>query len=124
MNIVEFITTQYPIKDKLKARLENPYKRIEAMDDLPYDRIGPDDNGTITKLVEVDDERFISVLELIGMTRDEVVSTGDSALLTVWDAYMSQIDLQDLNITDVMECVRQYQSIEKKREEQLGVLSI
>lgn len=124
MNIVEFIESQYPIKDKVKARLENPYKRIEAMDDLPYDKIGPDEYGTITKLVEIDDERYISVMELIGMTKDEVAKSEDTALQNVWEAYMSQIDLQDLNIIDIMECVKQHQSIVNKREEQLGVLSL
>lgn len=124
MNIIGFIETQYPIKDKVKSRLENPYKRIEAMDDLPYDKIGPDEFGNITKLVEVDESRYISVMELIGMTKDEVAKSDDIALQTVWEAYMSQIDLEDLNIIDIMECVRQHQSIVKNREEQLSVLSI
>ncbi len=124
MNILGFINTQYPIRDKVIARLENPYKRVEAMDDLPYDKIGPDENGNITKLVEVDDERWISVIELIGMTREDILATGDTALLTVYDAYMSQIDLEDLNIADIMDCVRRYQSIERKSKEQLDVLLV
>lgn len=124
MNIVGFIESQYPIKDKVRTRLENPYKRIEAMDDLPYDKIGPDEYGTITKLVEVDEDRYISVMELIGMTKDEVVKSDDTALQNVWEAYMSQIDLEDLNIVDIMECVRQHQNIVRTREEQLSVLSI
>lgn len=124
MNIVGFIESQYPIKDKVRTRLENPYKRIEAMDDLPYDKIGPDEYGTITKLVEVDEDRYISVMELIGMTKDEVVKSDDTALQNVWEAYMSQIDLEDLNIVDIMECVRQHQNIVRAREEQLSVLSV
>lgn len=124
MNIVGFIESQYPIKDKVRTRLENPYKRIEAMDDLPYDKIGPDEYGTITKLVEVDEDRYISVMELIGMTKDEVVKSDDTALQNVWEAYMSQIDLEDLNIVDIMECVRQHQNIVRTREEQLSVLSV
>lgn len=124
MNIVGFIESQYPIKDKVRTRLENPYKRIEAMDDLPYDKIGPDEYGTITKLVEVDEDRYISVMELIGMTKDEVVKSEDTALQNVWEAYMSQIDLEDLNIIDIMECVKQHQNIVRTREEQLSVLSV
>lgn len=124
MNIVGFIESQYPIKDKVRTRLENPYKRIEAMDDLPYDKIGPDEYGTITKLVEVDEDRYISVMELIGMTKDEVAKSDDTALQNVWEAYMSQIDLEDLNIIDIMECVKQHQNIVRTREEQLSVLSV
>lgn len=124
MNIIGFIETQYPIKDKVKARLENPYKRIEAMDDLPYEKIGPDEFGNITKLVEVEENRYISVVELIGMTKEEVMKSNDLPLQTTWEAYMSQIDLEDINIIDIMDSVRQYQSVVKQREEQLNVLSL
>lgn len=124
MRITEFIEEQYPIRDKIIVKLEDPYKRIANMDDLPYDLIGPDEVGHITKLVEVEDSKFISVVELIGMTREEVLHTGDSALLIVWENYMSQIDLHDMNIIDIMESVRTHQNIERARKEQLGVLSI
>lgn len=124
MNIIGFIETQYPIKDKVKARLENPYKRVEAMDDLPYEKIGPDEFGNITKFVEVEDNRYISVVELIGMTKEEVMKSNDLPLQTTWEAYMSQIDLEDINIIDIMDSVRQYQNVVKQREEQLNVLSL
>lgn len=124
MNILEFIETQYPIKERVLAKLENPYKRIEEMDDLPYDKIGPDEFGNVTKLVEVEEGRYVSVMELMGYSREELVASKDEALLLVWEVYMSQIDLEDLNIIDIMECVKQHQSIESMRQEQLGVLSI
>lgn len=124
MNILEFIETQYPIKERVLAKLENPYKRIEEMDDLPYDKIGPDEFGNITKLVEVEEGRYVSVMELMGYSREELVASKDEALLQVWEVYMSQIDLEDLNIVDIMECVKQHQNIESLRQEQLGVLSI
>lgn len=124
MTIIEFIETQYPIKERVLAKLENPYKRIEAMDDLPFDKIGPDEFGNITKLVEVEEGRYVSVMELMGYSKEELVSSKDEALLHVWEVYMSQIDLEDLNIIDIMECVKQHQNIEKIRQEQLGVLSI
>lgn len=124
MNILEFIETQYPIKERVLAKLENPYKRIEEMDDLPYDKIGPDEFGNVTKLVEVEEGRYVSVMELMGYSREELVASKDEALLLVWEVYMSQIDLEDLNIVDIMECVKQHQSIESMRQEQLGVLSI
>lgn len=124
MQILEFIEKQYPIRDKVVGKLEDPYKRIANMDDLPFDIIGPDEVGHITKLVEVEDSRFISVVELIGMTRDDVVHSGDSALLIVWENYMSQIDLHDMNIVDIMESVRTHQDIERTRKEQLDVLSL
>lgn len=124
MNIMEFIETSYPIRDKVLARLQDPYKRIADSDDLPYDKIGPDDNGVITKLVEIDENRFISVSDLIGYNREEVVATKDVALLEVYDAYMSQIDLTDLNIIDILECVHTHKNIVNERQAKLDVLSV
>lgn len=124
MNIIEFIETSYPIKDKILARLQDPYKRIADSDDLPYDVIGPDDNGVVTKLVEVDENRFISVSDLIGFSRSEVVASKDVALLEVYDAYMSQIDLTDLNIIDILECVHTHKNIVNERKAKLDVLSV
>lgn len=124
MNILEFIETQYPIREKVLARLEDPYKRIESMDDLPFDKIGPDETGHITKLVEVEEGRYISVIDLIGMAQDEVDKADDLPLKNVWEAYMSQIDLEDINIIDIMECVKQHNDVVAMRKEQLNVLSL
>lgn len=124
MYILEFIREQYPIRDKVAARLSNPYDRVANNDDLPYDIIGPDESGHVTKLVEVDDDRFISVVDLISYSREDVLAMNDAPLLAVWDNYMDQIDIHDMNITDILECVRAHNSVVEKRGEQLGVLSL
>lgn len=124
MYITDFIREQYPIRDKLAARLSDPYERVANSDDLPYDVIGPDESGHYTKLVEIDDERFISVVDLISYSREDVIAMHDPDLLSVWDNYMNQIDIHDMNFTDILDCVRAHNRVVKKREEQLGVLSI
>lgn len=124
MTILEFITEQYPIRERVQARLEDPYKKIENNDDLPFDKIGPDEFGNITKLVEIEDNRYISVMDIIGYTREEIEHSGDIPLLIAYDAYMSQINLEDINIVDIMECVKAHNDIVKRRESQLGVLSV
>lgn len=124
MNILEFIETQYPIRDRIKDKLSDPYKRIEEMDDLPYDLIGMDEYGHMTKLVNVDDVTTIPVMELISYTEDEIKQSPNEALRAVWYAYMEQIDITDMNFADIMECVRQYKANMVRREEQLGVLSV
>lgn len=124
MYITDFIREQYPIRDKLAARLSDPYERVANSDDLPYDVIGPDEFGHYTKLVEIDDERFISVVDLISYSREDVIAMHDPDLLSVWDNYMNQIDVHDMNFTDILDCVRAHNRVVKKREEQLGVLSI
>lgn len=123
MNILQFIEEQYPIKDRIKERLSDPYKRIMEMDDLPFDVIGPDENGNITKLVEIDDIRTISVVELVALDEADVKQLKDPDLEKVWRSYMSLINIKDYNVIDMMECVKQYKSIANKRKEQLNVLS-
>lgn len=124
MNILEFIESQYPIRDRVAARLVDPYDRVANSDDLPYDVIGPDDTGHFTKLVEIEDNRFISVVDLISYSRDDVEKMGDAALLLVWENYMSMIDLRDMNITDILECVKAHKSVVDRRKEQLDVLLV
>lgn len=124
MNILEFIETQYPIRDKVAAKLVDPYDRVANNDDLPYDVIGPDESGHFTKLIEVDDNRMVSVVDLISYSREDVLAMNDPAMLVVWDNYMSQIDLKDINITDILDCVKTHREVVKQREELFGVLSV
>lgn len=124
MTILEFIEQQYPIRQRVQERLQDPYKRIADSDDLPYDIIGPDEFGNVTKLVEIDNDRYISVMELIGYTQEEIDKSEDSALIIAYDAYMSQIDFEDLNILDIMESVRMHSATVSKRKEKLDVLSL
>ncbi len=124
MLITDFIREQYPIRDKVLAMLSNPYDRVANNDNLPYDVIGPDESGHVTKLVEVDEDRFVSVVDLISYSKEDVIALNDPALLTVWTNYMDKIELQDLNITDILKSVQDHNSVVQKREEQLGVLSL
>ena len=122
MFIQEFISEYYPVADRIQALKSNPYKMIEEEDDLPYDYIGCDDYGVLTKLVKIDDNRRISVADILSMTREECL--GDEQLLIVYDIYMSQIDVQDVNITDIMASARQYKESRKKGENVADVLSV
>ena len=115
MNIIEFIETQYPIKDIVKERLSDPYTRIAQLDCLPYDFIGPDESGHLTKLVEINDDRSISVVELISMTKEDVHRSDDLELISVWEAYMEEVDVEDVNISDIMACVKQYKMFGEER---------
>lgn len=124
MNILEFIETQYPIRNKIKDRLTDPYKRIAEMDDLPYDCIGMDESGHMTKMVEVDDYTKIPIIDLLSYTEEEIKKQPDENLRNVWYAYMEQVDVKDVNFIDIMESAREYKSVMNKRKEQLNVLSV
>ena len=124
MDILEFIEKHYPIKHKLEILKADPFKRIANADDLPYDAIGPDEYGNITKLVEVEDDRYISVFDLLSYERDELETSRDTALLNVYDIYMEQIDLQDVNLMDIMESAKSHKAKLDKDKEKLDVLRV
>lgn len=124
MNILEFIQEQYPIKDRVKERLSDPYKRIAEMDSLPYDVIGPDDNGVVTKLVEIEDNVFMPVVELISYSKADVDKMEDESFKAAYYAYMDNVDVMDVCFADLQECARAFLRNSKKRKEQLSVLSV
>lgn len=124
MNIKEFIASQYPIKDRVRDKLSDPYKRIAEMDSLPYDVIGPDDNGIVTKLVEIDETTFIPVMELITYTRDDVEKMNDEAFKIAYFAYMDNVDVMDVSFVDLQECARAFLRSSQNRRDKLGVLSV
>lgn len=120
MFIREFIDQQYPIKDILKVRLSNPIKAVMERDNLPYDKIGLDENGNLTKMVEVDDDHYMPVVELISYTPEEIKSTSNENLRVVYNSYMAMIDLQDVEIADIMASARKHEEIKRRREQQLA----
>lgn len=124
MNMLDFIETQYPIKDRVKDRLSDPYKRVAEMDSLPYDVIGPDENGVVTKLIEIDDTTFIPVVELISYSRDDVEKMTDEAFKVAYFAYMDNVDIMDVSFIDLQECAREFIANSQKRRSKLDVLSV
>ena len=120
MTIVDFIEQQYPIIDVLRARLKDPVKAVMENDNLPYDSIGPDENGNLTKLVEIEDGVSIPVSDLISYTKEDIEKHFNENLKAAWEAYMSIIDLQDIEIADIIASTRRYNEVRDKRKELLG----
>lgn len=123
MNILTFIETEYPIREKIKDRLSDPYKRIEESDQFPYDCIAKDEDGKLVKMLELDDETLVPVLEVIATTEEDAKADGRAGFYELWSAYMSNIKLEDLNVIDIMESVKMYKQYQAKRESDLNVLS-
>lgn len=122
MTIIDFITEHYPIQSRIKECFNNPYQLIESSNDLPFDKIGPDQDGNITKLVIIDDERVISVMELIGLSEEELKHDPD--LKEIHEIYMQQIELKEVNIIDIMESINLYRASQLRRQEQADVLRL
>ena len=122
MNIVEFIDTQYNVIDKIKRLLTDPYEMVMKENDLPYDTIGPGPNGKPTKLVEVDEGRYIPVLELVSYSPGDPELTQDEALQIVYNAYMSQIETVDVDLTNLVKILSEYKQHTDERSRLLNVL--
>lgn len=123
MTIVQYIQEKYPIHNRIRELVANPYATIANEDGLPYDEIGPDEDGNITKLVLVNSEgRKISVIDLITLTPEELDT--DLELKNVYDNYMMQVDLEEVNLCDIAKMAKSYKDMKKRSEEAAGVLSL
>ena len=107
MTLYDYIQNNCP-EYLVANKASNVIEEIMKADFLPYDKIGTDADGQLCKLVEVDDDRDISVHELIGYTREEIVRSGDLALLNCYDIYMMQVSVEDVNVMDMMKLAEQW----------------
>lgn len=123
MNILDFIETEYPIREQVKDRLSDPYKRIEESDSFPYDCIARDEDGRLVKMVELEDETLVPVIEIMATTEEDAKVDPRCGFYDVWTAYMSNIVIEDVNVTDILESVKLYKKYQAKRENNLDVLS-
>lgn len=123
MTITQYIREKYPIHNRIKEIMANPYSAIANEDGLPYDVIGPDDEGHVTKLVFVNtDGRTISVIDLITLSPEE--READLELATIYETYMSQVDYEEVNLSDITKMAQSYKDFRKRSEEAAGVLSL
>lgn len=126
MKIKEYIMMYYPIKDKIKDRMENREKYVANADDLPYDFIGIDTYGKLAKHVwlNIEENRYISVMELLCLDKDVVESSKDEELQIVWENYMQEVEVEDVDISNLFELVEKYKAERKLMQEKLDALPI
>ena len=124
MTILEFIKEQYPVQNRIRDRLIDPYKAIELRDDLPYDVIAPDDSGVLTKMVEVETGVYYPIMDFISWNDAYAKAYCDPQTYEVWKAYMSQLIILDINVDDIKRSIKAYTAGSEKRKEQLNVLSL
>lgn len=123
MNIIQFIIEEYPIEDRVRDKFSDPYKLIGESDQFPYDKIGPDEYGQVTKLVEIDDTQYVPVMDIISMTDGDAKKLGED-FYEIWKEYMALLDVKAMNVSDILESVRSYQANRQKRKEQADVLAV
>ena len=75
-------------------------------------------------MVEISDERSVSVLDILAWDERYVEYLGDKELLSVWKAYMDNLIVLDINVEDIQRSIKSYKEMSSKRKEQLDVLSV
>lgn len=118
----EYISKYYNVSDRIKARIVNPKEIVKNRDDLPYDDIIYID-GELQKVVYITDDSAISIVELISYTRDDIVKTGDIDLINVYDNYMEQVDVKDLDIVSLIAAAQIFMKDKKDERLRLSVLN-
>lgn len=107
MRIRQFIDKYYPMKEKLEQMRGDPILAVNEKDDLPYDAIMVVE-GTLQKVVEVSEDTYVPVTELLSFNRDDVEKLASKEYLETWDAYMDQIDMSDMSIKQIIDAATVY----------------
>lgn len=89
----------------------NATEDILSDDILPYDEIKLTEDGSIEKVVYLDDDgRYINIYDLISYTPEEVEASKDEDLQNAYNAYMSMVDVTDTKIMDITRLAREWAS--------------
>lgn len=100
---------------KYLSRFESIFDRIANSDSLPYDSIRKDENGRMVKVVELSEELYIPVLELLSYSRVEDIPETDTDIRAAYEVYMTQVDVTSPAISDLRKHARMYrEGLERK----------
>lgn len=119
MTFQEYIKKHYDVSARIRARIINPKEVIKNRDDLPYDDIKYVD-GELQKIVYIDDDDFISVAELISYTIDDISKIPNNDLKQLYDNYMSQINVEDVDLLSLISAAQVF--MKDKKDERMRML--
>lgn len=122
MSFIEYIDTYYNARDRIYSKMKNPIQRVMEADGLPCDAVKMVD-GELQKVVYLNDDGsdFITVVELITYTKDEVEKINDKELKEVYYAYMDNVHVEDVNIKEIINSAVLFQEKRKAKQERLAL---
>lgn len=120
MTFVEYINTYYDARDRIYSKMKNPVQRVMEADGLPCDAVRVVD-GELQKVVFLNDDGsdFVPVIELITYTKDEISKINDPMLKEVYEAYMDNVEVEDVNIKEIINSAVLFQEKRKAKQERL-----
>lgn len=119
MTFQDYIKKHYDVSARIRARIINPKEIIKNRDDLPYDDILFID-GEFQKAVYIDDDTAISVAELISYTHDDIKKVSNRDLILLYENYMSQINVEDVDIMGLISAAQVF--MKDKKNERMRLL--
>lgn len=112
MTFREFIETKYDIRERIALLTRNPIREFLESDIFPCDFVDVEGGEMIKKVYFPDGKRDIAVLDLLSYKREDIVKSGDTDLLALYDAYIENFEFDGLDLSDPI-------NIAKIREESL-----
>lgn len=115
MNLIEYANSH--CQSLLQSQnSKSIFEMIEEHDDLPYDDIRPNDDGVLEKVVFIDNDRYISVFDLLSYSRADILAMNDQALLSVFDNYMETVEVENLDIFNILHLLQKYKNVKAQEE--------
>ena len=122
MYITEYIEKRDLVRNLINLANSDPIERIKREDGLPCDEIGYDEDGKLTKLVIINDERKISVFNLITLSPEDVEN--DPELKAVYENYMNMVTIEPVVFDDITKMAKRYKEAKEKSKRGSDVLSV
>ena len=117
MTLKDYIDEEFPIDDLVRQYNSDPITRIMQADSLPFDKIVYID-GKLQKAVEISEDEYISVFDLISMEEAEA-KTMPAEFQEVYYAYMDNIEIKDVDVFNIMKLSREYRKNKQAKQERL-----
>lgn len=122
MRIWEFIDKHYTeVISFINDVTADPVRMVLENDDLPYDDVRMCD-GQLQKVVLInDDDEFIPVMDLLQHNKEEIEAMPDCDFKRLYQAYMSNVKIDDVNLEKMRTLIRAMHDKEKERVRLLNV---
>lgn len=119
MTFRDYIKTKFPIDKIIDDIVSDPVTAVMENDDLPCDAICVID-GVLQKAIELSDGTYMSVINLLSYTKEDVEKMTDEDFKKVYQSYMDNIEIESYTIESIMSSVRNIRLHREAQEELLN----
>lgn len=116
MTFSTFINEYFPIDGLLPWNIMTAREIIEESDGLPYDDIRYVD-GSLCKVVRLNDEEFMAVHELLSYSKEDVDKCDDIDFKELYSAYMENVEIEEVNLENISALMREMRLKKQQQED-------